>query len=100
MLFRSCCLIVQLVTGQAKDVLSVDGDFATEPNLGSDIIANITVRGVDDNDNPFTKAAAIGITSIAETQGSPDVSACSACTIGSSGAAATGGAGDTGAAAQ
>lgn len=98
----TCCLIVQLVTAQAKDVLSVDGDFATEPNLGSDIIANVTVRGVDDNDNPFTKNAAIGITSIAETQGSADISACSACSIGGSGAAAAGeaGAGGAGAGAQ
>jgi len=86
----TCCLIIQLVTSQARDVLSIDGDFSTEPNLGTDIIANVKVRGVDDNDNPFTKEAAIGITSIAETQGAADISACSACSIGSAGAAAGG----------
>jgi|SaaInl4_135m_RNA_FD_contig_21_3030732_length_2605_multi_16_in_0_out_0_2 hypothetical protein len=101
----TCCLILQLVTNQARDVLSIDGDFNTEPNLGTDIITSVTVRGIDDNDNPFSREAAIGITAIPEAIGTSIAdTVCSECTIGATaateGAGAAAGAAAGGAAAQ
>jgi hypothetical protein len=89
---RTCCLRLSLVTQQAFNVLSVDGDFDTIPNLNSDIIADITVRGIDDNDNPFSRTAAITITAIPKTDTGVVTDNCDpACSIGPQPTGAAGG---------
>jgi|GEM_PF-1004811 len=95
---RLCCLFIRLVTQQANQVLSVDGNFLTVPNLNSDIIANLTIRGIDDNDNPFTRDASILVSPIPETfAGEFDPGCDPSCSIGSRPAtdAAAGGGADS-----
>lgn len=61
---RNCCIYINLVTEKANEVLSVDGDFNTRPNFGANIIANLTIRGIDDNNNPFHRNASILVSPI------------------------------------
>lgn len=80
---RRCCLFINLVTQNAAQVLSVDGNFQTFPNLNTDIIANLTIRGVDDNENPFVRDAAILVSAIAEQNAATVDPGCnSECSIG------------------
>ena len=81
--FRRCCLFINLVTQNAAQVLSIDGNFGTEPNLNTDIIANLTITGVDHNDNPFVRDAAILVSAIAEQSSATFDPGCDAtCSIG------------------
>lgn len=90
---RRCCLFINLVTQNAAQVLSVDGNFQTFPNLNSDIIANLTIRGVDDNENPFVRNAAILVSAIAEQNAAAVDPGCnSECSIGNQPVDAEGGA--------
>ena len=80
---RRCCLFINLVTQNAAQVLSVDGNFQTLPNLNTDIIANLTITGVDHNDNPFVRDAAILVSAIAEQNSATFDPGCDAtCSIG------------------
>lgn len=80
---RRCCLFINMVTQNAAQVLSVDGNFQTFPNLNTDIIANLSIRGVDDNDNPFSREAAILVSAIAEqSSGFVDPGCDASCSIG------------------
>lgn len=82
---RICCININLVSPKAAKALSIDGDFETLPNLGTNIIATVDISGIDDNDNPFKKAASIIISPDANfTQTQLENDACKLCTVGSS----------------
>jgi hypothetical protein len=92
---RVCCIYINLVTQKASEVLSVDGNFQTNPNYESSIIANLTIRGVDDNDNPFSKEASILVSPIpAQVSGDFDPGCDASCSIGNQ-PSGGGGTGDT-----
>lgn len=80
---RVCCIFVNLVTNKAFEVLSVDGSLLTEPNYNANIIANLTIRGVDDNENGFVRKASIAVsTRPAPIQGIAENACDPACSIG------------------
>ncbi|PCJ19805.1 MAG: hypothetical protein COB02_06350 [Candidatus Cloacimonadota bacterium] len=82
---RICCININLVSPKAAKALSIDGDFQTLPNLGTNIIATVDIAGIDDNDNPFAKTASIVISPDANfTQVQLENEACKTCTIGTS----------------
>lgn len=94
---RVCCIFINLVTRKAFEVLSVDGNLLTQPNYNANIIANLTIRGVDDNENGFSRSAAIAITpNVQQTQGTFDPGCDPLCSIGSRPADSSAGGGDTG----
>jgi len=100
---RICCIFVNLVTRKAFEVISVDGNLLTQPNYNANIIANLTIRGVDDNENGFQRKAAIAITpNISQSSAEFDPGCDPLCSIGSkptapaSGGSATGSAPQTG----
>jgi hypothetical protein len=81
---RICCIFVNLVTRKAFEVISVDGNLLTQPNYNANIIANLTIRGVDDNENGFQRKAAIAITpNISQSSAEFDPGCDPLCSIGS-----------------
>ncbi|MCO4782617.1 MAG: hypothetical protein KC646_09875 [Candidatus Cloacimonetes bacterium] len=84
---RICCININLVSPKAAKALSIDGNFETLPNLGTNIIATVDISGVDDNDNPFQKSASIIVSpdsSFSQTQ--LENEACKLCTVGATNA--------------
>lgn len=82
---RICCLNINLISPKAAKALSIDGDFQTLPNLGTNIIATVDISGIDDNDNPFNKSASIVISPDANySETKLENEACKLCTAGTS----------------
>jgi hypothetical protein len=93
---RNCCIYINLVTEKANDVLSVDGDFNTKPNFGANVIANLTIRGIDDNNNPFSRYASILVSPIPERPSGEFEPDCDdSCSIGQKPSSSTGDGGGT-----
>lgn len=79
---RRCCLFIQLVTPDAATVLSGSDNNFNPPNLNSNIIANLSISGVDDNENAFVRNAAILVSAQPENLPIVDPGCNSECSIG------------------